>query len=145
MLEIVGAGIDPNGCGTIYISVGAVSLHIGSHIGTVLIIGGPGDGKISFFGNRNGGMGLCSGSGGIHQKLASLGNSGAIESLTIYPFIVYSDTAKSEETDDTTTVATVGDLTAFLGKCYLLSEELMPVLVNIKGVVDGVSAFVWLE
>lgn len=31
-------------------------------------------------------------------------------------------------------------ITAFLGKCYLLAQELTPVLVNIRGVVDGVSA-----
>ena len=30
-------------------------------------------------------------------------------------------------------------VTAFLGKCYILAEELTPVLVNIRGVVDGVS------
>ena len=30
-------------------------------------------------------------------------------------------------------------MTSFLGKCFLLAEELTPVLVNIRGVVDGVS------
>jgi hypothetical protein len=34
-------------------------------------------------------------------------------------------------------------VTAYLGKCYLLAEELTPVLVNIRGVVDGVST-AWL-
>ncbi|CAB9518040.1 expressed unknown protein [Seminavis robusta] len=32
-------------------------------------------------------------------------------------------------------------MTAHLGKCYLLAEELTPVLVNIRGVVDGTEFF----
>lgn len=32
-------------------------------------------------------------------------------------------------------------VTAFLGKCYLLAQELTPVLVNIHGVVDGTEFF----
>lgn len=32
-------------------------------------------------------------------------------------------------------------MTSFLGKCYLLAEELTPVLVNIRAVVDGTEFF----
>ena len=59
---------------------------------------------------------------------------------SIYPFIVYSDTAKSEDTD-LTTVGTVGDLTAFLGKCYLMAQELVPLMVNMRGVSENSEFF----
>jgi hypothetical protein len=61
---------------------------------------------------------------------------------TIYPFVVYSDTAQSEETADTnTTAGTVSDLTAFLGKCYLMAQELVPLMVNMRGVSENSEFF----
>ncbi|KAL3922802.1 MAG: hypothetical protein SGILL_002005 [Bacillariaceae sp.] len=59
---------------------------------------------------------------------------------SIYPFVVYSDTAQSEDTD-ATTVGTVGDLTAFLGKCYLMAQDLVPLMVNMRGVSENSEFF----
>jgi len=38
-------------------------------------------------------------------------------------------------------MSTRDDVLLFLGKCYLLAEELVPLLVNMKGVVDQVEFF----
>jgi hypothetical protein len=59
---------------------------------------------------------------------------------SIYPFIVYSDTVQSED-DDSAIFGTEGNLTAFLGKCYIMSQELVPLLVNLRGVADNSEFF----
>jgi hypothetical protein len=71
--------------------------------------------------------------GGKPSNLGMLENGGSIRGLVktswsfqyaTYPYIY----AKN-------------DSVAFLGKCYLLGEELMPLLVNMKGVVDQTEFF----
>ena len=46
---------------------------------------------------------------------------------SIYPYVVSSDKPKMKE--------------AFLGKCYLMAQSLVPLLVNLKGVAENVSSF----
>jgi hypothetical protein len=62
---------------------------------------------------------------------SSVGQEEALQATWSYRFSTY-PYVHSEDT-----------VTAYRGKCYLLAEELTPVLVNIRGVVDGVS-IAWL-
>lgn len=46
---------------------------------------------------------------------------------SVYPYVVSSNKEKMKE--------------AFLGKCYLMAQSLVPLLVNLKGVAENVSSF----
>jgi hypothetical protein len=60
---------------------------------------------------------------------------------SIYPYVVYSDTVTSN--DGLNSVGTNQDskLVAFLGKCYLMAQELVPLLVNLRGVAENSEFF----
>lgn len=49
---------------------------------------------------------------------------------SIYPYVVSSSKEKMKE--------------AFLGKCYLMAQSLVPLLVNLKGVAENVSSPCWI-
>jgi hypothetical protein len=63
---------------------------------------------------------------------------------SVYPFVVYpNDTALS--LSDSRTSVGVGsadsNLMAFLGKCYLMAQELVPLMVNLRGVAENSEFF----
>jgi hypothetical protein len=59
---------------------------------------------------------------------------------TIYPFVLFRSSAAASPEHIPDNDEKDGDLTAFLGKCFLMSQELVPLVVNLRGVAENVSS-----
>ena len=71
------------------------------------------------------------------SSLITYSRSGAVTKIQDYSI----DTSWSYRYTSYPYIHVKDSMTSFLGKCYLLAEELTPVLVNIRAVVDGTEFF----